>query len=256
MRSRLPAVTLLAMTMFLCGGGLATAGTVLPSPTPTMPANQPPAPPGGAATIGEKVPSGAELLLRMHDAMIRKGSVHVDFHLVSAMYPSGEAATHLRGDVSWKLNLLHDRTVVHRIEPGHTGGPLLQSIDLRLVHQRVASHNQAGGWQCENLAHVQVMSTLLGLQTTVVSAQLVGSSVLHGMPTWVVHATGYSPATGTGNEAHIAYDISQTDDTLQRVRVTGTSSIAGRTQRVVASETYTQYGETVSVQLPAECSVR
>jgi hypothetical protein len=254
MRSRLPAVTLLAMTMFLCGGGLARAGTVLPSPTPTVPATQPPAPPGGSTTIGQKVPSAAELLLRMHDAMVRKGSVHVDFHLLSAMYPSGEAATHLRGDVSWKLNVLHDRTVVQRIEPGHTGGTLLQSIDLRLVHQRVASHNQAGGWQCEDLAHVQVMSTLLGLEETVLSTHVVGSRVLNGISVWVVHATGYSPATGTGIQARIVYDISRTDDTLQRVRVTGTSSIAGRTQRIVASEAYTHYGETVSVQLPAACA--
>jgi hypothetical protein len=255
MRSRLPAVTLLVTTMFLCGGGLARAGTVLPSPTPTMPASQPPAPPGGSPTTGQKAPSAADLLLRMHDAMVRKGSVHVDFHLLSAMYPSGEAATHLRGDVSWKLNVLHDRTVVQRIEPGHAGGTLLASIDLRLVHQRVASHNQVGGWQCENLDHVRVMSTLLGLQETVLSAQVVGSSVLNGLPVWIVHATGYSPATGTGNQARIVYDISQTDDTLQSVRVTGTSSIDGRTQQIVASENYTQYGETVRVQLPAACAV-
>ena len=108
----------------------------------------------------------------------------------------------------------------------------------------------------ENLAHVQVMSTLLGLEETVLSARVVGTAVVNGIPVWEVRATGYSPATGSGSLAHIMYDISQTDDTLQRIQVTGTTSFEGRTQQIVASEAYTRYGESVNVQLPAACSLR
>jgi hypothetical protein len=192
----------------------------------------------------------------MREAMVKEGSVHVDFHMVSAMYPAGQATTHLWGDVSWKLDLLHDRTIVQRTDAGHAGAAPLESIDLRLVHQRVASHNQIGGWQCQTLAHVQVMSTLLGLEETVQSAHVVGSGVVNGIPVWHVSATGYSPATGSATVAHMFYDVSRTDDTLQRVLVTGTPTIEGKRQQIDASESYTHYGEAVNVKLPAACSGR
>jgi hypothetical protein len=192
----------------------------------------------------------------MREAMVKQGSVHVEFHMVSALYPAGQATTQLRGDVSWKLNLLHDRTIVQRTDAGHAGAAPLESIDLRLVHQRVASHNQVGGWQCQNIAHVQVMSTLLGLEETVLSARVVGSGAVNGISVWHITATGYSPATGSATVAHVVYDISQTDDTLQRVQVTGMPTFEGRRQQIVASESYTHYGETVNVRLPAACSSR
>jgi hypothetical protein len=191
----------------------------------------------------------------MRAAMVKQDSVHVDFQMVSALYPAGEATTRLRGDISWKLNLLHDRTIVRRTDPGHAGAAPLRSIDLRLVHRRVASRDQAGGWQCTNMPHVQVMSTLLGLEETVLSAHVVGAVALDGISDWEVQATGYSPATGSGVVAHIIYDISQADGTLQRVQVTGSTSFDGRTQQVVASESYTHYGETVRVRLPSACVV-
>jgi hypothetical protein len=186
--------------------------------------------------------------------MLKQGSVHVEFHLVSALYPAGQATTSLRGDVSWKLDLLHDRTIVQRTDVGHVGTVPLESMDLRLVHQRVASHNQSGGWQCQTMAHVQVMSTLLGLEETVLSAHVDGPGVVNGTPVWHISATGYSPATGSATVAHLVYDVSQTDDTLQRVQVTGTPNVDGKKQQIVASESYTHYGEAVNVRLPAACS--
>jgi hypothetical protein len=252
MRSLLAAL-LLGTTMAFGGAGR-SAGTAHGAsyPTPIATIN----PPSTSPHTHPRPPVAAELLLRMRAAMVERGSVHVDFEMVSALYPAGEVTTHLRGDVSWKYNLLHDRTTVLRTDAGHATSAPLQSIDLRLVHQRAASHNLVGGWQCQNLAHVQVMSTLLGLEETVLSDRVVGTGVVNGIPVWEIRATGYSPATGTGSVAHIIYDVSQSDDTLQRVQVTGSSSFEGRTQQIVASETYTRYGESVNVQLPAACSLR
>ncbi len=260
MRSVLPALLLGTTLVFFSAGRSASAatGAAFPAPTPTasptVVAPHAHLPPAGSTTT--RAPAAADLLIRMRAAMAQRGSVHVDFRMVSALYPAGEVTTHLQGDVSWKLNLLHDRTTVLRTDTGHAGRTPLQTIDLRLVHQRAASHNLVGGWQCENLVHVQVMSTLLGLEETVLSERVVGTGVVNGNPVWEVRATGFSPATGTGSLAHIMYYISQTDDTLQRVQVTGTSSFEGRTQQIVASEAYSHYGESVNVQLPAACSVR
>ena len=260
MRPVLPALLLGTILAFFSASRSTSAapGGALPPPTPaaspTNIATHATPPPVGNTITG--APAAAKLLVRMRAAMARRGSVHVDFLMVSALYPAGEVTTHLHGDVSWKFNLLHDRTTVVRTDAGHAGGTPLQTIDLRLVHRRAASHNLVGGWQCENLAHVQVMSTLLGLEETVVSGHIVGTAVVNGIPVWELRATGYSPATGTGSLAHIVYDISQADDTLQRVEVTGTTSLEGRTQQIVALEDYTHYGESVNVQLPAACSLR
>lgn len=260
MRPVLPALLLGTILAFFCAGGSTNAATggasppPAPTASPTNVAPRPNLPPVRSRTT--RVPAAAGLLARMRAAMTQRGSVHVDFSMVSALYPAGEVTTHLQGDVSWKFNLLHDRTTVLRTDAGHAGGTPLQTIDLRLVHERAASHNLVGGWQCENLTHVQVMSTLLGLEETVVSKRIVGTAVVNGNPVWELRATGYSPATGTGNLAHIMYDISQTDDTLQRIEVTGTTSLEGRTQQIVASEAYTRYGEPVNVHLPAACSLR
>ena len=260
MRSLLPALLLGSTLAFFGAGRTASAATGAPYPTP-IPTVSPIAStihshPSRHVRSTEKAPTAADLLLRMRAAMVQRGSVHVDFLMVSALYPAGEVTTHLQGDVSWKFNLLHDRTTVMRTDAGHAGGTPIQSIDLRLVHQRAASHNLVGGWQCQNFAHVQVISTLLGLEETIQSERIVGTGVVNGNPVWDVRATGFSPATGTGSLAHIIYAISQTDDTLQRVEVRGTSSFDGRTQQIVASEAYTRYGESVNVQLPAACSVR
>ena len=253
MRSLLLALFLGATMGFFGAGPPVRAAAGESSATPT-------ATPGSPATNlhahPPQAPAAAELLLRMRAAMVQRGSVHVDFVMVSALYPAGEVTTHLRGDVSWKLNLLHDRTTVLRSDTGHATTAPLETIDLRLVHQRAASHNLVGGWQCQDLAHVHVMSTLLGLEETVLSARVVGTGVVNGIPVWEVRATGYSPATGSGAIAHIMYDVSQADNTLQRVQVTGTTSFEGRTQQIVASEAYTRYGESVNVQLPAACSLR
>lgn len=260
MRSHLLALVLSFMFTLLSGGGFAQADMSVPLPTPTLAVNPPPASSDSLAPrlprVGQNVPLASELLLRMRSAMVKQGSVHVDFRMVSALYPAGEATTHLRGDVSWKLNLLHDRTTVQKTDSGHTNAIPFESIDLRLVHQRAASRNRIGGWQCQNLTHVRVMSTLLGLEETVLSARVMGRGVVNSTPVWEVHATGYSPATGTGIAAHIVYDISRLNYALERVQVTGTSSFGGRTQQIVASEAYTHYGETVSVRLPAACSSR
>jgi hypothetical protein len=260
MRSRLPALILGSIITLLSGGGFAQADTSVrtrtPVPTASATSAASPSHPPRPSRAGQTAPPAGDLLLRMRSAMVKQGSVHVDFHMVSALYPVGEATTHLRGDVSWKFNLLHDRTTVQRTDSGHANAAPLESIDLRLVHQRAASHNRVGGWQCQNLAHIQVMSTLLGLEETVLSARVVAAGVVNGTLVWEVSATGYSPATGSGIVAHVVYDISQTDTTLQRVQVTGTSSFGGRTQQIVASEAYTHYGETVNVQLPAVCSLR
>jgi hypothetical protein len=260
MRSFLPAV-LFGTTMVFFGAGQSASvatGASLPASTATagLPSASPHAHPTHTVSSTSRAPVAAELLLRMRAAIVQRGSVHVDFLMVSALYPAGEVTTHLRGDVSWKLNMLHDRTTVLRTDTGHVATAPLESIDLRLVHQRAASHNLVGGWQCQNLAHVQVMSTLLGLEETVLTDRVAGTNVVNGTPVWEVRATGYSPATGSGSVAHIIYDISQSDDTLQRVQITGTSSFEGRVQQIVASETYTHYGESVTVQLPAACSLR
>lgn len=258
----LPPALLLGIFMAFFGAvrpvGADTAVPSTPSPAAT------PAPTVASPRIhvprrtGSKsvTPAADDLLARMREAMVRQGSVHVDFRMISALYPVGQVTTHLRGDVSWKLSLLHDRTIVQRTDSGHVGSAPLETIDLRLVHQRAASHSRAGSWQCQNLAHVQVMSTLLGLEETVLTDRVVGTDVVNGERVWKVRATGYSPATGSGTVAEIVYDIAQSDSTLQRVLVTGTPSFGGRTQRTVASETYTRYGETVSVQLPEACSQR
>jgi hypothetical protein len=260
MRSVLPAL-LLGSTMAFFGARQivrADTGVIFPTPTATVGSTTTvrPSHPSLPSRVTHKAPTATELLLGMRAAMVQRGSVHVDFLMISALYPAGEATTHLQGDVSWKLNLLHDRTTVQRTDAGHATKIPLESIDLRLVHQRAASHNLVGGWQCQNLAHVQVMSTLLGLEETVLSARVIGSRVVSHTPVWEIQATGYSPATGSGRVARIVYDISQTDDTLQRVQVTGTSSFDGRSQQITATETYTHYGETVNVQLPAVCSLR
>jgi hypothetical protein len=260
MRSFLLALLLGSAMAFFGAHRAARADTGSSFPTATATRN----PPAGAfshrpprpVTSTNQAPAAAELLLRMRAAIVQRGSVHVDFSMVSALYPTGEASTHLQGDVSWRLNLLHDRTTVLRTDAGHVAKVPLQSIDLRLVHERAASHNLVGGWQCENLAHVQVMSTLLGLEESVLSEYVVGTGVVNGTSVWVIRATGYSPATGSGSIANIVYDVSRADDTLQRVQVTGSSSFKGRTQQIVASEAYTHYGEPVNVQLPAVCSVR
>jgi hypothetical protein len=260
MRSFLPAFLLGTTMVFFGAGQSPRVATGASLPTATATADPPTASPHGYPTHTVsptfRMPVAAELLLRMRAAMVQRGSVHVDFLMVSALYPAGEVTTHLRGDVSWKLNMLHDRTTVLRTDTGHIATAPLESIDLRLVHQRAASHNLVGGWQCQNLAHVEVISTLLGLEETVLTGRVVGTSIVNGTPVWVVRATGYSPATGSGSLAHIVYDISKADATLQRVRISGTSSFAGRVQQIAASETYTHYGETVSVQLPAACSLR
>lgn len=260
MRSVLPAL-LLGTTLVFFGPGRSTSaasGVASLTPTPTVSPTASylrPHPHRPGSTI-VRAPGATELLARMRAAMVQRGSVHVDFQMVSALYPAGEVTTHLRGDVSWRLNLLHDRTTVLRTDAGHAGNTPLQSIDLRFVHQRAASHNLFGGWQCQNLSHVRVMSTLLGLEATVLTERVAGTGVVNGNPVWEVRATGFSPATGTGSLARIRYEISQLDDTLQRVEVTGTSSFEGRTQRIVASEAYTRYGESVNVQLPRACSLR
>lgn len=207
-----------------------------------------------AASSSRAPASASDLLARMRDAMVRQGSVHVDFRMVSALYPSGRAATHLRGDVSWKLQLLHDRTVVRRMPAEGPGSVPLDSLDLRLVGGRVASQSRSGQWQCQSAGHVQVMSTLLGLEGSVLTARIAGAGVEGGTPVWQVEATGYSPATGSFGLAHILYEISQRDDTLLRVQVTGAVTLAGHTQHVQAVEVYSRYGEPVYVRLPAVCA--
>lgn len=260
MRSLLPALMLGSIVIFVSGGGYARAASRVPSPTPTRESNPssilPAVHAAGVSRIVRGFPVAGELLQRMRAAVVKKGSVHVDFQMVSALYPAGEVATHLSGDVSWKLNLLHDRTIVQRTNSGRISSTPLESIDLRLVHQRAASHTRVGSWQCQNLQHVHVMSTLLGLEETILSAVVVGSALVHATPVWEVHATAYSPATGTGVVAQVLYEISQQDSTLQRVVVTGTSSFGRRTQQIVASEQYSHYGEFVNVHLPAACMLR
>ncbi len=254
MRTRLPAIVLIALWVLGLQSRPVQANGTPPLVVPV--ADRTPVPtltrevgPGTSA-----FPDSRRLLTQMRLAMTSRGSVHVDFHMLSPLYPTGRVATHLYGDVSWKLNLLHDTTVVQKVLPTNSISAPIQNLELLLVNERAASRTTAGEWQCTNMDHVNVLSTLLGLEGTILSSHTVGTGMVAGRPTWTIRAVGYSPATGSVVPASITFEISQADRTLLQVSVAGSSSFGGRVIETSASETYSNYGEPVHVRLPVACS--
>src|SRR5947209_4004469 len=93
MRPVLPAL-LLGTALAFFGASRSTSaasGAASLTPTPTVSpgaSNLHSQSPSSGSTM-VKAPAAAELLVRMRGAMTQRGSVHVDFLMVSALYPTG-----------------------------------------------------------------------------------------------------------------------------------------------------------------------
>lgn len=224
----------------------------------------PAAQPGRAQTL----PSGADLIAQMQDAVRSAGSAHLTFGgtLVDTALTSGSVGG--EGDVSardQRSHLIADIPVI--VSDGAIKTTLIAREETIRVGHREADRTAfpspqsgaAGGqetagqqWQCTTVKRIPPeMYDLVGVPADLTDVVDVGPDTIGDVPVW--HITGSSVDKTTNESQKHDYYISQRGSLL--IRQTFTIALnPGPTQTTeTLAVDYSRYGESVHVTLPATC---
>lgn len=222
------------------------------NPTPS------PSPTGGPfpiSTATPTVPTALEILDRMHSAVKKQGSLHIDTNLTSWLDANHFVKEHARLDLAWR-NVLADREndTWHRTTVSETRRVTrIEHRTFYLVGNVAASRQTPNPWYCERLKNVQLENLFLPLQVQVTKASIAGTLDFNGMPAWHIHASSAWASTWTNKSVQIDFIITQTDGLLRQMVIRGRAHPPSAAAPLQIVERYTLYRERLHIQLPSSC---
>jgi hypothetical protein len=126
-------------------------------------------------------------------------------------------------------------------------------VEVIVVRQRAAIKDGKNPWSCTSVGQItQGVSSLIG-SSQVQSVENLGPETLGAVAVWHVRATVMVALGGTPVPISADYYIAQADFTLLRETASASLTISGVTVTEKIVQDFSEYGERVSVKLPAAC---
>jgi hypothetical protein len=216
--------------------------TITPTATPTPP------------------PTGDQLVRLMKAAVTTKGSVHgqtvaslVETHLEKDQ-------SRVQVDMSWERSLIHEMGLVsvtnlRKRPPKKT----VWRRDFRVVGNRQADLDSHQRWRCTSdksllQGSLAFLAGFLYVQSA--GAQNLGAATFRGVQVWHVRTSQSDPIIGTGSVDPVDLYISQSDYTVLRLRLSGSTKLSNTAVTEHIASDFSNYGEGVHVKLPKACQSR
>jgi hypothetical protein len=234
------------------------ADTPAPAPTdtPTPPAETPaptlaPPPVRTATSTPTAGLSGSGLLSRMRSAISAAKTVHLVF--TDRIHPvkNTTVLTTTMGDVSWRGNRLHESTTVVRSIGASSQTTVEQRYEVKIVGSHAAWRPGNLSWTCQGLMNVRVITTLQAMRTPLNGVRRLPDIPTDTRITEHVRATVVSLALAGSPRPTIDFYID--GSTHLPLRVTETTPSTNHLTPETVTETYSQWGHLVKVNLPSKC---
>lgn len=214
---------------------------------------------GGGAVAGGSNPQAVAILTQARAAERHVHSARMKVWLRLTIPGRGQLRAFGMGDAVLNPLRIHE-TVTLRMPPlMATAG-----TELVYVNGRITTRSGAGAWQCTNglgaiAQYLNVGQVLRPRAMGTVgphigNASLLGTATIRGVRTWHVRTTESTTVRGRTVSATIDFYIGESDHLARRVvstiAVPITNTVTGMEHLVL---NLSNYGEPVTVQLPASC---
>lgn len=201
------------------------------------------------------LPAAQDLVARANAANRRKGSVHFTASYILEQPKLARITQSVVGDLLYRGIRARERVTQRTTQLNQTPqATQVQHIQIVLVGQTGAMRTDGKKWQCQNVQGLQ--QTLQGMANQLVgpgqtTMATLGSESAAGVAVWHVQIKQNVPLSTEPMTEDIY--ISQADDTVQRLSISGSLTVQGQTLQERLSEKFSRYGEKIQIKLPKAC---